>query len=132
MPHQTKLLGDLGVVVIQFSGHIAYEELQKALEVLPNLPGFRPHLKLIADFRDCQTSMTGREMQKLAEAARKTDSAWGETKWAFLAPEDVIFGLSRMYMALTEDYQAETHVFRSLEETEGWLELGVSMEEVLG
>lgn len=131
MPHQMSLVGDLGVVVVRFSGRIDYEELQKTLDELAKLPGFRPHLKMIADFRDCATSMTGPDVQKLAAYARKTDAAWGDTKWAVLAPDDVIFGLSRMYMALTEDYQVQTHVFRSVPETDDWLELGVGLEEAL-
>ena len=131
MPHQVHPIIDLGAVVVRFSGRIDYQELQDVLDELPLLPDFRPHLKLIADFRDCATTMTGQEVQKLAAYARRSDASWGETRWALLAPDDVIFGLSRMYMALTEDYQVETHVFRSVDETDDWLGLGVGLEEAL-
>lgn len=132
MAHQIKLIDDLGVIVLKLSGRIAREELERTLDELPATPGFRPHLKLIADFRDCNTGMSGKDMQELASYARKTDASWGVTKWALLAPDDVIFGLSRMYMALTAEYQVETHVFRSVQGADDWLEIGVGVDEILG
>jgi hypothetical protein len=49
------------------------------------------------------------------------------TKWAIIAADD----LTRMYMALTEDYHVTTNVFGDAIKADDWLGLGVEMEQIL-
>jgi len=131
MPHHAKLLDNLGVIVLRFWGDITYEELQHVFDEVPAMPGFRKGLKLVADFRECRTALTGVDVQRLAHYAKRVEAAWGETKWAILATNDVIYGLTRIYMALTSEYDIQTHVFRSVEQAEDWLGLGIGMSELV-
>jgi len=48
-------------------------------------------------------------------------------KWAIIAADD----LTRMYMALTEDYHVTTNVFGDAIKADDWLGLGVEMEQIL-
>ena len=131
MPHHVKVLDNLGVIVLRFWGDITYEELQRVFDEVPAMPGFRKGLKLVADGRESRTALTGAEIQRLAHYAKHVEAAWGETKWAVLATNDVIYGLVRIYMALTSEYDIQTHVFRSVEQANDWLGLGVEMSELL-
>ena len=75
--------------------------------------------------------LTGAEVNRLADYAKKTDPDWGVTKWAFLASQDVTFGVARMYGALTHDYQVTTHVFRNAREADDWLGLNIELTRIL-
>lgn len=131
MPHAAKINDALGVVAIRYWGDLAYSEIAGAFDELVALPGFRTGLKCVADFRRAHTSLTGGEIRRLAVVARSTDHAWGATKWAVIASDDVVFGLSRMYSSLTSSHEVMTHVFRSGRAADDWLELGASLDDVL-
>ena len=73
------------------------------------------------------TPLTADEVSKLADYAKRTDAKWGVTKWAIIAADD----LTRMYMALTEDYHVTTNVFGDAIKADDWLGLGVEMEQIL-
>jgi hypothetical protein len=96
-----------------------------------HLPGFKEGLSIIVDFKGSDTPITTVELRRLAAYAAQTDDKWDNTKWSVLASADVAFGLSRMFMALTNKHQVETHVFRNLDEADDWLGLGVEMVEIL-
>ena len=131
MPHSAQFLDNLGLVVFRFWGDVEYDEIRNAFDEAVNLPGFRPNLKAIVDARDATTQMTGSDVQKLASYAQKTDPLWGESKWAILASSDLVFGLSRMYSALTSEYEVKTLVFRTLENASDWLEIGAPVSDIL-
>jgi hypothetical protein len=73
----------------------------------------------------------GRRGRQTGQYAKRTDAKWGVTKWAIIAADDLTFGLTRMYMALTEDYHVTTNVFGDAIKADDWLGLGVEMEQIL-
>ena len=131
MPHSIKLNDALGVIVLRSAGNVDFTELRNDLDELVRLPGFREGLALVADFRGSSTPVTAAEIGKLADYAKRTDAKWGVTKWAFIAADDLTFGLTRMFMAMTEDYDVTTQVFRDDIRADGWLGLGADVEEIL-
>ncbi|MDI1287051.1 MAG: hypothetical protein PSV46_21885 [Reyranella sp.] len=131
MPHTIRFNKDLGVIVLRAKHSMDVVELEAAFTELVRLEGFKEGLSLIVDFRGSTTPLTTVELRQLATYAGQTDAQWGDTKWSFLASADVTYGLSRMFMALTSKHQVETHVFRNVKEADGWLGLGVDMDEIL-
>lgn len=131
MSHTIRLNEDLGVIVLRAKRSMDVLEIQAAFAEILQLPGFREGLSLIVDFRGSETPISGGEVRQLAEYARSADARWGTTKWAFLASADLAYGLSRIFMALTSEHQVETHVFRNLVQANGWLGLGVDVDEIL-
>lgn len=129
--HTTEFLDNRGVIVIRYSERVDFEEIRRALDELVQLRGFRPGLHLIADFRKCETPLTGDQVRQLAEYAERSDAEWGNSKWVLLASSDVTFGLARMYATLTSSHNVATRVFRNADEVNGWLGLGVSVDEIL-
>ena len=131
MPHTIRLNDNLGVIVLRAKRSMDVAEVETAFTEMLRLPGFREGLSLIVDFRGSETSVSGAEVRQLAEYARRADAKWGTTKWSFIASADMTYGLSRIFMALTSEHQVETHVFRSLDDANGWLGLGVNVDEIL-
>ena len=131
MSHSVKLNEDLGVIVLRYRESADFAEIKNVFDELVRIPGFKPGLKLIADFRGATEPLTDDEIRKLADYAKSTDANWGATKWAFIASKEITFGLARMFMALTDDCQVTTHAFRNAKEADDWLELGIEMEKIL-
>jgi hypothetical protein len=131
MSHSIKLNDAFDVIVLRSTGKVDFTELQNDLDELVRMPGFREGLSLVADFRGSSTPVTAAEIVKLADYAKRTDAKWGVTKWAIIAADDLTFGLTRMFMAMTEDYDVTTQVFRDAVKADGWLGLGIDVEEIL-
>ncbi len=131
MSYSIVLNKDLGVVVLRAKEAMTIDELRLVFSDTVRMPGFRRGLCLVADFRGSGTVLSADDVRQLALHADKTDAAWGDTKWSILASSAVMFGLSRMFAALTDEHQVTTHVFRTVVEADGWLGLGIEMEEIL-
>lgn len=131
MSHTITLNEALGVIVLRYRGTVQFTEIRNVFDELVRVPGFKAGLSLVADFRDTNSPLTGAEVNRLADYAKKTDPDWGVTKWAFLASQDVTFGVARMYGALTHDYQVTTHVFRNAREADDWLGLNIELTRIL-
>ncbi len=131
MSHTIKFNEELGVLVLRAKRSMDVVEIKRAFDEMVGLPAFREGLSLIVDFRGSETPVSGPEVRQLAEYARRADARWGTTKWAFLASADTAYGLSRIFMALTSEHRVETHVFRTLADANGWLGLGVNVDEIL-
>jgi hypothetical protein len=131
MSHSVRLNEKLDVIVVRFHGAPDFAEIKTLFDDAVTMPGFKPGLSLVADFRGSITPLTGAEIRQLANYISKTDADWGTTKWSVLASESSTFGLMRMFMALTDDHEVTTHVFRTLAEADDWLGLGIEMEDIL-
>ncbi len=131
MSHTLKLNTELGVIVLRVKQNLSVAEVRSIFVEMVHLPGFKEGLCLVADFRGSGTSLTGEDMRQLAAFSRETDAAWGDTKWSFIASSDTMYGLSRMFIAHTDQLQVTTHVFRDVDAANGWLDLGVDVDEIL-
>ena len=131
MPHLTKFVEELGVVVIRYHGKVDLDELRTVLDELKSLKGFRPGLKLLSDFDAAETPLTGDEIRTLAEYALPIHRAYGASKWALIAPSTLTYGLARMYAALTHEGPLAVQVFKDAAEADDWLELGEPTKTVL-
>ena len=131
LAHTTRLNDDLGVIVVRARHTMNAVEIAGAMDELVKLPGFREGLCLVVDFRGSATPITGDEIRYLAEYAERSDAKWGDTKWSFLTASDETYGLSRMFIAHTSEHAVTTHVFRTVKEADGWLGIGVEMDEIL-
>lgn len=58
----------------------------------------------------------------LTVMAEGHDAVFADSRWAFVADQDVVFGMARMYQMLRESAPYEIGVFRSMEEALRWLE----------
>ena len=131
MSHTLKLNKDLGVIVLRAKRAMSFDEIRRVFGEMVRLADFREGLCLVADFRGSGTAISSEEIKQLAARAGEIDAAWGATRWAIIASDDLLYGLSRMFSALTDRHRVTTHVFRSLEAADDWLGLGVEVKEIL-
>ena len=121
----------IGVIVLRAKQPMTFNEIRMVFVEMVGLPGFKEGMCLVADFRGSGTSLSADHVRELSVHAHHTDSAWGVTKWAFLASDNLMYGLSRMFGTLTDRHQVTTHVFRTVTEADGWLGIGIEMDEIL-
>ncbi|NNL65011.1 MAG: hypothetical protein HKP30_02085 [Myxococcales bacterium] len=67
------------------------------------------------------TSETVHQMTILVEGRQDVFTG---SRWAFIADQDIVFGLSRMYQLLREEAPYEIRVFREMEPAREWFEEG--------
>lgn len=131
MPYKIDFFGDADLVTVRLTGKVSLPEIKTMLDEIPGKPWFRKGLKMIVDARKCTTDMRGKDIEALAAHAKRLDADWGETKWAVLAQDDLVYGLARVYMAVTADFNVDTHVFRTVPEADHWLNLSDGIETAL-
>ena len=100
-----------------FSGHI--ERINRVTSDSKWAPG---HNVLIDFTGTTEFEVSNRELEGVAAAQESRNVVIGDGKLAVVAPEDIIFGLTRMWEALVETRTSmEIHVFRNREDAVRWL-----------
>jgi len=120
MPAEYKIDKILEVVFSAAHGIITDKEAYSHQDKLRNDPDFSPGFSQFFDF----TLITGAELSidAIHHLAERNPFGLG-SKRAFVAPSDLMYGLSRMFQVLTSDHSDELTVFRDMDEARKYLSL---------
>jgi hypothetical protein len=93
-------------------------ELTEAARVVARDPAFYPGLDQLCDLSQITSvAATSEEIRWLAE-----NSPFGAgSRRAVVAPGNLVYGLSRMYVAYSQGRESEIRIFRDLDAAERWL-----------
>jgi hypothetical protein len=92
-------------------------------------PNLRPGMNGIVDTEGARArSLVGADVRALADLAHSVERLWDGSRWAFVAPSPVLYGLSRMYQMLRGDAGCEIGVFRELTAARTWIGAAASTE----
>jgi len=131
LPCSLKANATFGAIVLRLKGACEFRELFDLIDKFLLLDGFAAGVALVADCRDGSMHLSAENIRQLADRAKGTDAAWGASKWAVLVSTDVMFGQVRMFQTLTHDHRVQTQVFRTAEEADEWLGLGIGTDRLL-
>ena len=85
-------------------------------------PAFVPGMPSLYDMRELGSeALTGAELSKILEDGNAILEERGVHRTAFIAAQDIAFGLARMYELMGGAAQGERAVFRDRESAEAWL-----------
>ena len=101
------------------SGVVSAQEFLDQQTAVASDPDFQSDFDAMYDLRQME-SFEGAS-QDVKALALSSPFAEGSRR-AVVAASNVIFGLARMYQALSEESAAEIQVFRKMESAEAWLE----------
>jgi hypothetical protein len=77
---------------------------------------------LLLDFRGCETDLRYDTVEEIGRfVSSHFDPSWSHRFTALVADAEVLYGMARMYEALTERVPTESQVFRELEQAREWL-----------
>lgn len=79
------------------------------------------HYALLIDGRNATLVMTADEVRRLVGLVARLRAEHGHARTAFVAGNDLAFGMARMYMTLAAETDPGFMVYRSLQEAETWL-----------
>lgn len=108
-----------GLVLAVCAGVFDVEDAQVEVQAFWKLPG-REGRPVIWDLRDAEVDMQAEAPRELAHFVLENQPDPPPPRVAFVAPDDLVFGMSRMFEAYREDPATEFKVFRDLEEALQW------------
>jgi hypothetical protein len=113
------LAPDTQIIYTQVTGEIHLSEFAAFMLTLArqNLLN-RPQL---IDARDSSFEMTAAEMRGFAEFMEQHRKTQGPARVAFVTNSDSLYGMMRMYMVYSENFDPGFNVFRSFQEAELWI-----------
>jgi hypothetical protein len=121
MPHEYAIDTAKRLVKARMWGDLNRAEVLKAALELSADPRLLPGFSELIDLREASaTSISAEDVRAIASAP--LDPA---ARRAFVVPDDLMFGLARMFATLRELEQVpeDINVFRKIEEAETWLNL---------
>ncbi len=122
MPQSIEVDKDGGLVRIVAWGRLAAADFLDGLARITGDPGYRPGMPQLCDFTHVTgADLSADDLRGLVEAFASKREQLGRGRVAIVAPLPVIFGLSRMYQAFSEDSDALIEVFRRADEALAWL-----------
>jgi len=109
--------------VLRLAGIIADRDLIDAIQRLLADPAYDASLNDLVDLREVShMGVTSAGLHRLIALYDERGPAVLHTRNAFVAPTDVLYGVSRMFQTLRgEAPPAEIEVFRTLQEAESWI-----------
>ncbi len=120
MPISYRLDQELRTVFATAKGVIGESEIREYQRELAGDPAFEPDFNSIFDLTDVsQFTVTGEENQRLAHSTPFAPMA----RRAYVAPDPLKYGMSRMYAVQVEPTGEHTHAFKTMAEARKWLGL---------
>ena len=122
MPIEYQVLEDGNLVLTVFSGHITADELIEHTRDFVGDTRIQPGHRELADFRQARTTdISSRQMDTAVNMELNAERLM-DARLALFAPEDIQYGMCRMYLALADDTpRAEVRIFRDVEQARKWL-----------
>jgi hypothetical protein len=122
MPYQIDFDAAMGRAVVTWAGSVRFDDTMLFVEALLQLadPPL-PRLDVLHDFRNAQWRISEAELTGLAKGAMRVGERLGPGKVAFVAPDDLTFGMSRMHEIVAGGSPREMATFRDLSAAHAWL-----------
>lgn len=113
-----------GFALILGSGELTDKEILDTGRQFFADPKITSSMPILTDLSACTPSVVTKNMiLGILAQRRSSPNRQGAAKHAICAPNDLAFGLSRVFSALSEsdETEVEVRVFRQLEEAKAWL-----------
>jgi hypothetical protein len=124
MPITFSINFDGGYLIAAYTGKISDEEMLASWKGFFQGEKWVPGLNELIDLSQADLNgITANGLEQLIDYAKTVYEKHNihSVRIAVYAPENIHYGLARMYEALTFDYPQSADVFRSIKEAESWL-----------
>lgn len=111
---------DRRIIFSTASGVLTEDDLRGHRKQLRADPFFDPSFDQLWDCSEVTKVAVGIEVVRFLSRSSSYEAG---AKRAVVAPDDITFGLARMFQTLHEDAPEEVRIFRSREEARRWLKL---------
>jgi hypothetical protein len=113
----------LNTIFSSAEGIINIDDLIKQAKTIQANPEYKKGMNSLVDLSLAKPSrdIDFEKVNRYKEFIESVQHIRGTCKWAVVAPEDLVFGLSRMFEMLSGSLSIQTKVFRTEPEARKWL-----------
>jgi len=124
MSIESTIKQDLNTILRTVTGELVLSDLKQALTESILHPDFKTNMHAIWDLTDADISKWSKtELIEAVEFIRSSSESRGDNyKIVIVAPEDLSFGISRMFEAFGDELPISIRVLRNIEEAYQYLE----------
>jgi len=122
MPVSYELERDAELLCTECTGPVSFEEVLGHFRELDADDSLPTRLDILLDLT---TTESLPDADQLRTIASEVDRIRRKVEWgacAIVASRDALFGMARMFQVFSEDYFADSNVFRERKQAERWLE----------
>jgi len=124
MPIEYDIITDKKLVLAKGSGVITGIDVIRHLDALAVDDRYKAPMKKLVDYRTIDSiRISLEEAYSIAQKKIKLASIFSGERCAFVSPEDVSYGSSRVHQALVDGAGLCTTVFRRVEDALEWLDV---------
>jgi len=112
-----------GYFLATTSGDVEVDSFGNLLDAIFTHENWNSDTPYITDLSDLNAGLvTANGVRRIAQITRDRRSRYGATKSAIVAPRDLEYGLSRMWLVFVDDEEnVDTSIFRTREEAIAWV-----------
>ena len=111
-----------GILYVRIDGELILEEYEQCLREIVESAEYPSDVKTLWDLRTTNFSPLNAQFGERLLAIREKYPERGNAKVAFVAEQDLAFGLSRMYEMMSSGMPQHIMVFRDMQSAGQWLE----------
>ncbi len=120
MPYTYEFVRPPGAYLVTWSGEWTVDNLRSCLADLRADPNFRPGLNRLYDLRAISIRLNSEQVAAIAKALEAEDEKHGDRKVAYLAGDDITYGVLRMAVGHGILMRAQRWVMRDVDEAKDW------------
>jgi hypothetical protein len=124
MPVTISIDKQWGIVNTTIEGRVSTDELIEKLTGFLNRPDFTQGLNGLADLRYSDMDTKAIDVERVAKLMVDYREKIGPSKTAVVVSRKVIFGMTRMFQAFSEQSSIEVEIFEDIDEARRWLGIG--------
>lgn len=122
MPVAVVFEGDGEGAVLICRGLVTGDELKAATDEIYRSDQFATLRYMLGDFTQAERlHISTPEVRVIADRDRAAATTNPSIRWVIAAEQDFVFGLARMWEALMNAENIQTHIFRTVAEAREWL-----------
>lgn len=112
-------------IFVDVRGEVLVEDLIDHQKRLIEDPDFVSGFDVLTDFTHARPAdcVNYKKVNLSRNFVESIQTIRGKSKWAFIAPSDVTYGICRMFQMVSEDLIIDTGVFRTEVDAKKWLRI---------
>lgn len=130
MPIEYDIIENKQLVLAKGTGVVTAIDIIEHLDSLSADNRYTAPMKKIVDYRLIEDiEINSKEANGIAQKKRLlTSTLFCGERCAFVSPDDTAYGTSRVHQALSEGSNANTEVFRQIEDALDWLDITLDID----
>jgi hypothetical protein len=109
------------LIYLKCKGKMSVGELVEPTNNIISDPLFKKGMNTIADLTEARIDTGYNEVKLFREYVKTIQDIRGPCKWAVITQKDLVYGIVRMFMAISEELIIKTQVFKNFEEAIKWV-----------